>query len=76
MLRTETPSLNKFFEGDINEVIVAETSRCAGMPMTLDYPTFTPLVFIDGKVCKVMVDDSSETYPDLEIEALAAFKHD
>ena len=63
-------------EGNSNSIVVVQAGRCTGMPMKLDYPNLHPWVFIGGKIYKVIVDDSGESYIDLTLEALAAFKRD
>ena len=50
--------------------------RCAGAPVTPDYPGLHPWAFTGGTIKKVLVDVSGEPYIDLEKEAIAAFKRD
>ncbi len=50
--------------------------RCAGMPVTTDYAGYHPWAFSGGTIYKVIVDLSGESYVDLELEAMAAFKRD
>ena len=50
--------------------------RCAGAPVTPDYPGVHPWAFTGGTIKKVIVDVSGEAYIDLEMEAIAAMKRD
>jgi arylsulfatase len=50
--------------------------RCAGAPVTPDYPGDHPWAFTGGTIGKVIVDVSGEAYHDLELEAIAAMKRD
>ena len=50
--------------------------RCAGAPVTDDYPGVHPWAFTGGTIKKVVVDVSGEKYVDLEMEAMAAMKRD
>ena len=50
--------------------------RCAGAPVTPDYAGVHPWAFTGGTIKKVIVDVSGESYVDLELEAIAAFKRD
>ena len=50
--------------------------RCAGAPVTPDYAGYHPWAFTGGTIRKVIVDVSGESYVDLELEAMAAFKRD
>lgn len=50
--------------------------RCAGAPVTSDFPDVHHWAFTGGQIYKVIVDDSGEWYVDLELEAMAAFKRD
>jgi arylsulfatase len=50
--------------------------RCAGAPVTPDYAGYHPWAFSGGTINKVIVDISGESYVDLELEAMAAFKRD
>jgi arylsulfatase A-like enzyme len=50
--------------------------RCAGAPVTPDYPGVHPWAFTGGTIQKVVVDLSGEHYVDLEMEAAAAMKRD
>ncbi len=48
----------------------------AGAPVTPDYAGYHPWAFTGGTIKKVIVDVSGESYLDLELEAMAAFKRD
>jgi arylsulfatase len=50
--------------------------RCAGAPVTPDFAGYHPWAFTGGQIYKVIVDVSGESYVDLELEAMAAFKRD
>jgi arylsulfatase len=50
--------------------------RCTGAPVTPDYAGYYPWTFTGGNIKKVIVDVSGESYVDLELEAMAAFKRD
>jgi hypothetical protein len=50
--------------------------RCAGAPVTEDYPGVHPWAFTGGTIKKLIIDLSGEAYVDLEMEALAAMKRD
>jgi arylsulfatase len=50
--------------------------RCAGAPVTADYAGYHPWAFKGGTIKKLIVDVSGESYLDLELEAMAAFKRD
>ena len=50
--------------------------RCAGAPVTPDYPGVHPWAFTGGTIRKVVVDLSGDHYVDLEHEAMAAMKRD
>jgi len=50
--------------------------RCAGAPVTPDFPGNHPWAFSGGNIKKLVVDVSGEAYVDLEMEALAAMKRD
>ena len=50
--------------------------RCAGAPVTADYPGVHPWAFTGGTIQKVVVDLSGDHYVDLEHEAMAAMKRD
>jgi len=50
--------------------------RCAGAPVTPDFPGNHPWAFSAGDIKKLVVDVSGEAYVDLEMEALAAMKRD
>jgi arylsulfatase len=50
--------------------------RCAGAPVTPDYPGYHPWAFTGGTIKRVIVDVSGEAYEDLEMEAIAAMKRD
>jgi arylsulfatase len=50
--------------------------RCAGAPVTADFPGVHPWAFTGGKIEKVVVDVSGDKYVDLEMEAMAAMKRD
>jgi len=50
--------------------------RCAGAPVTEDYPGVHPWTFTGGTIKKLIIDLSGEAYVDLEMEALAAMKRD
>ena len=53
-----------------------QVGRCAGAPVTEDYTGDHPWAFTGGTINKVIVDVSGESYIDLEMEAIAAFKRD
>jgi arylsulfatase len=44
--------------------------------VTEDYAGYYPWAFTGGTIKKVIVDVSGESYVDLELEAMAAFKRD
>jgi arylsulfatase len=50
--------------------------RCAGGPVTEDFPGLHPWAFTGGTIAKVILDISGEAYVDLEMEAMAAMKRD
>jgi len=50
--------------------------RCAGAPVTEDFPGVHPWLFTGGTIQKVVVDVSGDHYVDLEMEAMAAMKRD
>ena len=50
--------------------------RCAGAPVTADFPGAHPWAFAGGTIQKVVVDVSGDHYVDLELEAMKAFKND
>ena len=50
--------------------------RCAGAPVTPDYPGVHPWAFTGGTIKKLIVDVSGEPYVDLDKEARAAMKRD
>ena len=53
-----------------------QVGRCAGSPVTDDFPGVHPWAFTGGTIKKVVVDVSGEAYVDFEMEALAAMKRD
>ena len=50
--------------------------RCAGAPVTEDFPGVHPWAFTGGTIDRVVVDVSGDHYVDLELEAMKAFKND
>jgi arylsulfatase len=50
--------------------------RCAGAPVTEDFPGDHPWAFTGGTIAKLILDLSGEAYLDLEMEAMAAMKRD
>ena len=50
--------------------------RCAGAPVTEDFPGVHPWAFTGGTIQKVVIDVSGDHYVDLEMEAMAAMKRD
>ncbi len=50
--------------------------RCAGAPVTEDFPGVHPWAFTGGTIQRVVVDFAGDAYVDLEMEAIAAMKRD